>query len=154
MSGTVRRSGPRQRVNPALLDDRYLSEVLRGAAAPRLDGRDLSTTGCWYVRLCQAVLSGRTTSVVLSGAFASLPEGLRTRATAAVVQLPDAIALVSLRELAPLMGELRRDHSLNVLGMEALAAAKYLHADVFLHRASPQLQAALEREGLSAQLDG
>lgn len=141
-------------MNPALIDDRYLSEVLRGAPAPRLQGQKLFTTGYWYVRLCQAVLSGRTTSGVLSGAFASLPEGLRTRATAAVMQLPDAIGLVSLRELAPLMGELRRDHSLNVLGMEALAAAKYLHADVFLHTASPQLQAALEREGLSAQLDG
>ncbi len=140
-------------MNPALLDDRHLSEVLRGAPAPRLQGRDLFTTGYWYVRLCQAVLAGRTTSGVLSGAFVSLPEGLRIRATAAVMQLPDAIGLVSLRELAPLMGGLRQDHSLNVLGMEALASAKYLHADVFLHTESPRLQAALAREGLSAQLD-
>lgn len=91
-------------MNPALLDDGYFSEVLRGAAIPRLQGRDLFTTGYWYVRLCQAVLGGRTTSGVLSGPFVSLPEGLRTRAAAAVMQLPDAIGLVSLRELAPLMG--------------------------------------------------
>ena len=69
------------------------------------------------------------------------------------MQLPAAIGLVSLRDLAPLMGGLRRDHSLNVLGMEALAAAKYLHADVFLRTASPQLQAALAHEGLSVHLD-
>ena len=124
-------------MNPALLDDRYLSEVLRGAPLPRLQGRDLFTTGYWYVRLCQAVLGGRTSSGVLSGPFVSLPEGLRTPATAAVMQLPDAIGLVSLRELAPIMGGLRREHSLNVLGMEALAAANYLHADVFLHTPSP-----------------
>ncbi len=31
------------------------------------EGRDLFTTGYWYVRLCQAVLGGRTPSGVLSG---------------------------------------------------------------------------------------
>lgn len=139
-------------MKPALVDDRYLSDALRSTAVPRLEGRDLFTTGYWYVRLCQAVLGGRGTSGVLSGPFASLPDGIRSRATAAVMQLPDAIGLVSLRELAPLMGGLRRRHSLNVLGMEALAAAKYLDADVFLHTASPQLQTALAYEGLLVQL--
>ena len=68
------------------------------------------------------------------------------------MQLPDSIGLISLRELAPQMGELRRHHSLNVLGMEALAAAKRLDADVFLSAASPKLQAALAREGLSVRI--
>lgn len=140
-------------MKPALVDDRYLSEVLRDTEVPQLDGGDLFTTGYWYVRLCQAVLGGRTTSGVLSGPFASLPEDLRSRATAAVMQLLGPIGLVSLRELAPLMGRLRQDHSLNVLGMEALAAAKYLDADVFLRTATPQLQAALAHEDLSVQLD-
>ncbi|MHB1710054.1 MAG: hypothetical protein ACYCV7_01425 [Acidimicrobiales bacterium] len=139
-------------MKPALVDDRYLSEILRGTAVPRLESRDLFTTGYWYVRLCQAVLGGRSISGVLSGPFAGLPDGIRSRATAVVMQLPDAIGLVSLRELAPLMGGLRRRHSLNVLGMEALAAAEYLDADVFLHTTSPQLQAALAYEGLSVQL--
>ena len=138
-------------MKPALVDDRYLSEVLRGIEVPQLEGRALFTTGYWYVRLCQAVLAGRSISGVLSGPFASLPDSIRSQATAAVMQLPDAIGLVSLRELGPLMGGLRRYHSLNVLGMEALAAAKYLDADVFLRSASPQLQAALAHEGLSVQ---
>lgn len=139
-------------MRPALLDDGHLSAVLRGTGVAELDGRDLYTTGYWYFRLCQAVLGGRGASGMLSGPLASLPADLRSRATAAVMQLPDAIGLVSLRELAPIMGQLRRDHSLNVLGVEALAAAKYLHADVFLDAASPKLQAALALEHVSVQV--
>ncbi len=89
---------------------------------------------------------------MLSGPFASLPDGLRSRATAAVMQLPDAIGLVRLRELAPVIGQLRQDHSLNVLGMEALAAARYLHAEVFLKAESPKLQTALALEHLAVQV--
>lgn len=139
-------------MRPALLDDGHLSAVLRGTGLTDLDGRDLFTTGYWYVRLCQAVLSGRSASGMLSGPFASLPDGLRSRATATVMRLPDAIGLVSLRELAPIMGQLRQDHSLNVLSMEALAAARYLHADVFLNAESPKLQAALALEHLAVQV--
>jgi hypothetical protein len=148
-------------VKRALVDDQHLSYVLRGTALSPLQGRSVFTTGYWYVRLCQAVLGGRESSGVLSSPFAgvlsspfaSLPEILRPRAMAAVLQLPDSVGLVSLRELAPIIGELRRDHSLNVLGMEAIAAAKYLDADVFLRVTSPRLQAALAHEGISVQLD-
>ncbi len=119
---------------------------------PSLQGREIFTTGYWYVRLCQAVLGGRHGAGVLSGPFASLPDSLRSRAMVAVMQLPDSIGLMSLRELAPRMGRLRQHHSLNVLGMEALAAAKHLDADVFLRATSPQLQAALSREGLSVKV--
>jgi hypothetical protein len=139
-------------VRPALLDDGHLSAVLRGTRLADLDGRDLFTTGYWYVRLCQAVLGGQGASGRLSGPFASLPDGLRARASAAVMRLPDAIGLVSLRELAPVMGQLRQHHSLNVLGMEALAAARYLHADVFLSAESPRLQQALAVEHMQVQL--
>lgn len=139
-------------MRPALLDDGHLSAVLRGTGLADLDGRDLFTTGYWYVRLCQAVLGGRSASGMLSGPFASLPDGLRSRASAAVMRLPNAIGLVSLRELAPIMGLLRQNHSLNVLGMEALAAARYLHADVFLSAESPKLQEALAVEHLAVQV--
>lgn len=66
------------------------------------------------------------------------------------MELPDSLCLVSLRQLAPLIGSLRRDYSLNILGMEALAAAKYLQADLFLSAASHRLQEALTREGITA----
>ncbi len=139
-------------MTPALLDDGHLSAVLRGIGLADLDGRELFTTGCWYVRLCQAVLGGRRASGTLCGPFASLPDSLRSRATAAVMQLPNDIGLVSLRQLAPVIGQLRQDHSLNVLGMEALAAASYLRADVFLKTESPKLQAALALEHLAVQV--
>lgn len=139
-------------MRPALLDDGHLSAVLRGIGRADLDGRDLFTTGYWYIRLCQAVLGERSASGKLSSPFASLPPSLRSRATAAVMQLPDEIGLVSLRELAPLIGRLREHHSLNGLGMEALAAARYLGAEVFLGAESPKLQAALALEHLAVQV--
>jgi hypothetical protein len=130
----------------ALVDDRLLSLVLRGDVPRPLRRFDLATSGYWYARLCQAVLGEAERPGVLSRPFADLPEPVRDRALAAVLQLPDHIELVSLRELAPLMGQLRSHHSLNVLGMEALAAAVHLGADVFLSADSPRLQAALTEE--------
>jgi hypothetical protein len=69
------------------------------------------------------------------------------RSIAAVIELPDSIGLISLQELGPVIGRLRRDHDLNVLGMEALAAATQLEATVFLSASSPLLEAALAQEG-------
>jgi hypothetical protein len=47
----------------------------------------------------------------------------------------------------PLIGQLRERHVLNILGMEALAAATRLGADVFLSASSPRLEVALRAEG-------
>lgn len=63
-----------------------------------------------------------------------------------MLELPEAIGLVSLRELGPVIGSLRRRHQLNILGMEVLAAARHLDATVFLSAPSPRLQQALEEE--------
>jgi hypothetical protein len=63
------------------------------------------------------------------------------------MELPDNIELVSLRRLGPVIGRLRQRHSLNVLGLEALAAAEVLDADVFLTAPSPRLEAAVAAEG-------
>jgi hypothetical protein len=139
-------------VKPALIDDRLLGEVLRGVVVGELRERDLFTTGYWYVRLCQAAFGAGASSGVLSSPFASLTGSLRVRAMTAVMELPPSVGLISLRQLAPLTGQLRRDHPLNILGSEALAAAKHLGADVFLSAASPRLQEALSREGLTVRL--
>lgn len=111
--------------------------------------RQLYTTGCWYVRLCQAVLNKRSQRGVLSGPFSDLAEPLRGRAVAALLELPDDIGLISLRELGPMIGRLRQDHDLNIMSSEALAAAVHLRADVHLSAPSPMLEAALRAEGLS-----
>jgi hypothetical protein len=133
-------------VSVALIDDQVLGAVLRGSTPRPLRRFDLATTGYWYVRLCQAVLSTTDRSGVLSGPFAKLPDDLRERTVAAVLELPEDIELISLRELAPEIGRLRRRHSLNILALEALAAAIHLDAEVVLTAASPRLQAALSAE--------
>lgn len=131
-----------------LVDDKVLSGLLQGRTAPQLHpDQAVYTTGCWYVRLCQAALSP-TVSGVLSGTFTELPPRLRSRAMESLLELPAEIGLVSMRALAPLIGQLRRRHrKLNLLSIEALAAALHLGAEVCLGTPSPPLQAALIAEG-------
>jgi hypothetical protein len=128
-----------------LIDDQLLGAVLRGSPPPQRDV-PLYTTGYFYVRLCQAVLASSTAAGVLSSPFNSLPHELRERATSALLELPEEIGLVSLRELGPVIGQLRVRHDLNILGMEVLAAAVYFEADVYLSASSPRLEEALRRE--------
>lgn len=128
-----------------LIDDQLLGTLLRGGSPPR-QRADVFTTGYWYVRLCRAVLGAGKRTGILSAPFAALPDAARDRAIRALVELPDTVGLVSLRELAPLIGQLRHRHELNILGMEVLAAAIHLQADVFVSAPSPRLQEALERE--------
>jgi hypothetical protein len=125
-----------------LVDDQLLSTLLRGGVPPKRR-EPVFTTGCWYVRLCQAVLGAADRPGVLSSPFSALPDDTRERVLSRLLELPDAIGLVSLRELGPLIGQLRQRHDLNLLGMEALAAAVNLRADVYLSAPSPRLEAAL-----------
>jgi hypothetical protein len=129
-----------------LVDDRLLGRILRGGQAPKPDA-EIFTTGYWYVRLCQAVLGASSRKGVLSAPFEALPPDARARALQALLELPDTIGLLSLRELGPLIGQLRETHDLNILGMEALAAATRLEAEVFLSAPSPRLEGALQAEG-------
>lgn len=136
-----------------LVDDQHLSAILRGKVARPLRRAEIYTTGYWYVRLCQAVLGVVARPGVLSGPFVDLPVDLRDRAVAAVMELPDSVGLISLRELGPVIGQLRRAHRLNALGMEALAAATQLDATVFLSASSPLLEAALAHEGKQVRVE-
>ena len=136
----------------ALVDDQMLGQLLRGDPPATLASQELYTTGYWYVRLCQAVLGADRRTGVLSRPFAELPADLRDRAVRAVLELPTGIGLLSLRELAPTMAELRPRHQLNVLGLEALAAAKSLGARVHLSAPSPLLEAALGAEHLQVDV--
>lgn len=135
-------------MNAVLVDDQLVGHILRGARPPELPaGAEVFTTGCWYVRLCQAVLSTRS-SGRLTAPFGELTPELREGAVAAVLELPPSIGLLSLRELGPLIGPLRQRHALNLLSREALAAAHKLQAHVVLSVTSPSLEAALAIEGL------
>jgi len=75
---------------------------------------------------------------VLSEPFVALPDEDRARAMRGLLELPAAIG--------PVIGQLRARHDLNILGMEALAAATRLEANVFLTAPSPRLEAALHAE--------
>lgn len=137
----------------ALIDDQHLGTVLRGEAPRALASKELYTTGYWYVRLCQAVLGAQERMGTLSKPFAELPEELRERALAAVLELPADIGMVSMRELGPTIARLRQDHQLNILGIEALAAATHLGADVYLSASSPQLEQALRAKDLRVRVN-
>lgn len=131
----------------ALVDDGLLGSILRGSTPRELRRRTLATTGLWYVRLCQAVLAAGSHEGALSRPFHGLDERQRDRALAALVELPQDIELLSLRHLGPTIGRLRRDHVLNLLQVEALAASVELDAEVLLSAPSPLLQAALTDVG-------
>lgn len=134
-----------------LIDDQLLGVVLRDRPPPR-PAEPVFTTGYWYVRLCQAVLGASDRSGVLSGPFDALPAASRDQAVRTLLELPESVGLISLRELAPLIGRLRRRHQLNILALEALASALHLEADVYLSAASPRLQRALEQEGMNVEV--
>lgn len=129
-----------------LVDDQLLSGILRGGSPPKRRSA-VFTTGYWYVRLCQAALGAADRAGVLSGPFVALPPPARAPAMQALLELPEPVGLLSLRELGPLIGQHRRRHDLNILGMEALAAAVHLDADVYLSAPSPRLETALRAEG-------
>ncbi len=80
------------------------------------------------------------------------PSWCREQALAAVLELPNEIGVVSLRELGPVIGRLRARHQLNILSVEALAAAVYLNATVALSTRSPRLEDALSAEGMSVHV--
>ena len=88
----------------------------------------------------------------LSASFGSLPEAVHTQALHALLELPDRIGLASLRTLGPLIGHLSRRHQLNALGIEALAAAIHLNADVYLSAPAPRLEDALRAEGRHVEI--
>ena len=134
-----------------LVDDQWLGRILRDGQPAELPG-DIFTTGCWYVRLCQAVLRADARPGRLSGPFRDLPEVRREQAIRAVLALPSSIGLLSLRDLAPLMGQLRQHHDLNLLGSEALAAAVHLGASVHLSAPAPRLMDALGQEGCAVEV--
>jgi len=65
---------------------------------------------------------------------------------------PADIGLLSLRKLGPTIAQLRQHHQLNILSIEALAAATRLQANVYLSAPSPQLERALRSANLKIKV--
>jgi hypothetical protein len=135
---------------PIVIDDHLLLRMLLDdePADLRPGGAQVFTTGLWYHRLCRAL-----TDRVVRGAFSSTlgdaDPSVAAAAIEAVSALPPSVDLVSSRSLAWPMARLVSDGiRLNLLSLEALAAAHHLGAELCVGRADknpPLLSAARTR---------
>lgn len=119
----------------ALVDDWLL--VARVVGVPvRLPRRvALHTTTYWYYRACRAAVAGAGGH--LSGPFQALDPTRQAAAVQAMVELSQDISLPDPRPLVPEMVRVHRRHpKLNLLNLEATAAARLLGARVLLSRPS------------------
>jgi hypothetical protein len=137
--------GPADRV---VLDDRLLIEQILAGLDP--GDAELYTTTYWYYRACRAAVSGAGGQ--LSGPFEQLGRDQQERAVLSLLALPDEIGLPQPRVTVPAMAHVSRRHPrLNLLNLEAVAAAATLDATIWLSSpaAAGVLPAVLDAEGLS-----
>lgn len=117
-----------------LVDDHLLLHILLEdePAALRPAGAVVATTGLWYHRLCRA-LADETVIGSMSCQLGNIDTAVAVNVIRSVIELPDTVELVSLRSLGWPMGELvHTGLRLNLLSLEALAAAQHLSADICL----------------------
>ena len=117
-----------------LVDDHLLLAVLLGREpkALRSDDARIATTGLWYHRLCRAVIDS-TVVGSMSRRLSGLAPAAASSAIASVVRLPADIEMVSLRTLGWPMAELLSGGlRLNLLSLEAIAAARAIDAEICL----------------------
>ena len=116
---------------PVLLDDRLLiEELLVGLHLGRRRPR-LCTSAYWYYRACRAAVAGAGGH--LSGPFEQLRSEQQEQAILSLLELRDDIGLPDPRTLVPTMAHLSRRYAqLNLLNLEAAAAALTLRAEVWL----------------------
>jgi hypothetical protein len=130
-----------------VIDDRLLIEEL-------LVGIDrneatIHTTMYWYYRACRAAVA--SAGGHLSGPFGDVPQAQQKRAIASMLQLPVDVGLPEARQTVPRMVEVATRHpQLNLLNLEAVAAASTLEATIWLSPpgAAGVLPRALNVEGI------
>jgi hypothetical protein len=140
-------------VNVALVDDHLLLRLLLDDEPPdlRLPGTAIATTGLWYHRLCRA-LADQSVVGSMSKRLGAVGVDVAAGVLAAVVELPETLALVSLRTLGwPMADLVHAGARLNLLSLEALAAARHLSAEVCLaeHDDNEPLHAAARTFGVT-----
>jgi hypothetical protein len=121
--------------NTILIDDRLLVAHLVGADLQLPEHSSIATTTYWYYRACRAAVAGGTGQ--LSGPFQALAGPQQAAAIAAMLRLPDRIALPGPRQLVPEMVAVHRRYpQLNMMNIEATAAARLLATRVALSTAA------------------
>ncbi len=116
-----------------LVDDHLLLRILLDEVPPELRPIEaqIATTGLWYHRLCRA-LNDHAVIGSMSRRL-GVDQTVAARVVGAVTELPDTVTMLSLRTLGWPMGELvGAGARLNLLSLEALAAAVRLDADICL----------------------
>ena len=132
-----------------LVDDRLLIEELLAGLRWGRRRPLVCTTAYWYYRACRAAVLGAGGR--LSGPFDRLSEPEQARAILSLLELRDDIELPDPRSTVPVMAEVARSQPrLNLLNLEAVAAARVLGAEVWLSPlgAAGVLPRALEAEGV------
>lgn len=130
--------GPTATATAVLVDDHLLLSVLLDDEPSDLRRPEtrLFTTGLWYHRACRALGTSGVVGPLSRLLGAPGDATLGAAAIRAVIALPEAVGLVSLRDLGwPMARLLDAGHRLNLLSLEALAAAEHLatrHAGVEL----------------------
>lgn len=138
-----------------VVDDHLLLAVLLGREPTtlRLSDARIATTGLWYHRLCRAVIDS-TVVGSMSRRLSGLAPAAASAAIASVVRLPADIEMVSLRTLGwPMAEVLSGGLRLNLLSLEAVAAARVLDAEICLAPAdrNEALMDAARTLGVSVQ---
>jgi len=130
-----------------VVDDLLLLHVLARTAPAELqesaERGEVYATGCWYYRLSRAVHRPQVAGV-LSTAFESLTAEERDRARRALDDLPERIGLLSPRGLVPVMTAIDVGRPLNLLTVEALAAALVVGTEILVSAESALLRTAAE----------
>jgi hypothetical protein len=130
-----------------VLDDRLLIEELLVGIDRR--GEAIHTTTYWYYRACRAAVSGA--AGYLSGPFRNVPQSQQQRAISSMLQLPANVGLPEARQTIPRMVDVATRHpQLNLLNLEAVAAASVLEAAIWLSPAGAAgvLSNVLNLEGI------
>lgn len=123
------------RATAVLLDDRLLIEELLVGLELGRRSPTLSTTAYWYYRACRAAVAGAGGH--LSGPFERLPARQQEHAILSLLELREDIGLPDPRDTVPVMARLAgRYPKLNLLNLEAVAAAMELDAEVWLSTAA------------------
>lgn len=136
--------------NSVLIDDWLLVGRVVGLPISFPRRAAVHTTSYWYYRACRAAVAGAGGH--LSGPFLALDPARQAAAVAAMLALPDDVGLPDPRALVPeMVGVHQRHPQLNLLNVEATAAARLLDARVLLSPGSAAgiLPEVLDAEGLS-----
>jgi hypothetical protein len=119
----------------AVIDDHRLLTLLTASQPP--SGR-YATTCSWWWRLTSAFAGHRRGS--LSRRLEGLDSGITSGVRQTLLTLHAHVEIVDLRLLIPAMGALARDHGINQLAAEAIAAASYLQTSIQVEVDAPLLR--------------